>query len=152
MKKISTMIIAALILAGSILPAALAQGVTRGHFYSKGDVERIIKRVEDHSDTFKNVVDKYLDRSYLDGTRKEDNINEQVKQLEKAIDVMRDKFDRSDRWWETRSHVVDVLRQADDVNRIMHNNHFNFKIHAEWASLRYDLNTLAGVYELPKLK
>jgi hypothetical protein len=40
-----------------------------GEQYPKGDVERIINRVEANSDQFTKAFDKALDRSELDGRR-----------------------------------------------------------------------------------
>ena len=131
---------------------ASAQGRYRGRLYTKGDVERIIKRVEDRSDSFQKVVDKSLDRSALDGTRREDNINEQVKQFEKALDELRSEFSRQDRWLETRHHVERVMSEAEDVNAIVRRHALRPVIEREWALLRADINRLAGVYDLRTLK
>jgi hypothetical protein len=153
MKKISTMFIVALAVSSLLLvSAAFGQGRARGRFYSKSDVDRIIKRVETRSDEFKDMVDRTLDRSRLDGSRKEDNINEQVKQLERALDSLRSDFDRRDSWRETHNEVRAVLNQADEVGRIVRRNRFPGNVQRSWAALRTDLNTLAGVYNLPRLK
>ena len=132
--------------------SANAQGRYRGRFYSKADVDRIIKRVETRSDEFKALVDRYLDRSRLDDTKKEDRINEQVGELEKALDNLRADFDRTDQWRETRRQVQAVLNQSDEVNRIMKNNRFSPKVESGWVALRADLNRLAGIYELRLLR
>jgi hypothetical protein len=152
MKNVSIKLFMAMAVGSLLITTALAQGTARGRYYSKGDVEKIIKRVEDHSDSFQKMVDKNLDHSYLDGTRKEDNINEQVKQLEKALDRLRSEFDRRDSWRETHDHVRAVLNQADEVGRIMKNNRFNARVERSWVALRVDLNTLANVYDLPRLR
>jgi hypothetical protein len=131
---------------------ASGQGLYRGRAYTKGDVERIIKRVEDRSDSFRKIVDRSLDRSALDGTRREDNINEQVKQFEKALDELRSEFSRQDRWLETRHHVEKVLSEAGDVNAIVRRHFLRPVIEREWALLRADINRLAGVYDLRTLK
>jgi len=131
---------------------ASGQGRYRGRIYTKGDVERIIKRVEDRSDSFRKIVDRSLDRSALDGTRREDNINEQVKQFEKALDELRSEFSRQDRWLETRHHVEKVLSEAGDVNAIVRRHFLRPVIEREWALLRADINRLAGVYDLRLLK
>jgi hypothetical protein len=39
---------------------------------------------------FRKAVDRDLDRSVVDGTRREDNINDQVEDLERATDRLRD--------------------------------------------------------------
>jgi hypothetical protein len=152
MKKISTMLVMALALSSLLTISSLAQGTARGRYYTKSDVERIIKRVETRSDEFKKTVDRVLDRSSLDGTNKEDNINEQVKQMERALDNLRSDFDRKNEWRETKDQVRAVLNQADEVGRIVKRNRFNPKVQRGWVALRTDLNTLAGVYNLPFLR
>lgn len=146
------MFLVAVAVSSLLMVSAFAQGRARGRFYSKSDVDRIIKRVETRSDEFKDIVDKTLDRSALDGSNKEDNINEQVKQLEKALDNLRSDFDRRDSWRETHNEVRAVLNQADEVGRIVKRNRFNANVQRSWVALRTDLNTLAGIYNLPKLK
>ncbi|HXG92393.1 MAG TPA: hypothetical protein VNN73_08500 [Blastocatellia bacterium] len=142
----------AFLLVASLATQGLAQGRYRGRRYTKSDVERIIKRVEDHSDTFTKQIDKSLDRSYLDGSKAEDRINDQVKDLEKALDELRKEFDKRDDWLDVRENVVKVVNEAEDVNRIMRNRAFPPKIEAEWIGLRSDINRLAGIYNVRLLR
>jgi hypothetical protein len=128
------------------------QGRYRGRAYSKTDVDRIIKRVEERSDEFKKIFDNALDRSVLDGTRTEDRLNERVKDFEKELDELRDEFDRKDSWRETRSNVEEVMREAIGVNTVMRNRNLNNRVEASWVVLRAELNRLAGIYNLPRLK
>ena len=132
--------------------SANGQDRYHGREYSKSDVERFIKRVEDRSDSFRRLVDKSLDRSALDGTRLEDNINEQVKQLEKALHELRSEFSRHDRWYDTRHQVERVMSEAQDVNAIVRRHLLKREVEREWAYLRGDINRLAGVYELRPLR
>jgi hypothetical protein len=118
--------------------------------YTKADVERIIKRVEERSDEFRKVVDRTLDRSALNGTNREDNINQQVKELENAIDTLRHDFDRANTWAETRSQVQRVMNEADEVNALVRRGRWKRggAVKSEWALVRSDLNKLAAVYNL----
>ncbi len=127
-----------------------SRGNSVGKDYTKGDVERIIKRVEDRSDEFRKVVDRTLDRSVLNGTNREDNINQQVKELEGAIDTLRHDFDRANTWAETRSQVQRVMNEADEVNAIVRRGRWRRAgaVKSEWALVRSDLNKLAAVYNL----
>jgi hypothetical protein len=136
----------------AIAAPATAQGRYRGRHYSKAEVERIIKRVEDRSDTFKKHVDESLDRGVLDGTRAEDRINDQIKDFEKALDELRGEFDRRDNWLEVRENVVKVINEADDVNAIFRARSLRARVEAEWVALRSDINRLAGVYNVRRLK
>jgi DNA repair exonuclease SbcCD ATPase subunit len=154
MKRVSIMLLVALAASLMVTAPTLAQrqGRYRGRTYTKADVERIIKRVEDESDDFKKIVDKSLDRSVLDGTKREDSINEQVKEFEKALDKLRSEFDRRQRWEETHDQVKDVLKESDEINRLVRTRLLGPAIEKEWAVIRADLNRLAGIYNLPLLK
>ncbi len=129
---------------------ALSQGTAGGRYYTKADVERIIKRVEERSDAFRRVIDRSLDRSTLDGTNREDNINQQVRELENAIDTLRGDFDRAQTWQETREQVQRVRNEADEVNAIMRRGRWRrgAPVKSEWALVRADLNKLFGIYNL----
>jgi hypothetical protein len=127
-----------------------AQGNYKGEHYTKADVERIIKRVEERSDEFRKVVDRSLDKSAINGTNREDDINQQVKELENAIDKLRKDFDRAQTWQESRSQVEKVMNEADEVNAIIRRGRWRrgSPVKSEWALVRSDLNKLAGVYNL----
>lgn len=155
MKRLSATLLALVAVIGLssvFIVTANAQGRHRGKFYTKADVDRIIRRVEERSDAFRKVVDNRLDRSRLDDTRAEDEINRQVKQLEEALDELRSEFDRRDSWRETRSNVQKVMRQSDEINIIMRRHRFGTAVESEWRLLRADLNKLAGIYDLPQLR
>lgn len=136
-----------------VLPAlAQPQGRARGRVYNKAEVDRVIERVEDRSDAFVKLVDRSLDRSRLDGSRTEDNLNRQVKQLEKALDELRREFDRRQAWVETKSQVQAVVNQADEINAWIRRSRTTPDIERQWAALRRDINTLADVYNIRRLR
>ncbi|MCU1264791.1 MAG: hypothetical protein JWM21_1109 [Acidobacteria bacterium] len=155
MKKVSQVLLITLAFCSLLIitKEARAQGTDRGRFYTKADVELVIKRVEERSDAFRKVVDRTLDRSALDGTNREDNINQQVKELENAIDKLRKDFKRANTWEETRGQVQTVMNEADEVNAIVRRGRWRRggAVKSEWALVRADLNKLAGVYNLRQL-
>lgn len=123
--------------------------VARGRVYTKGDVDRIIKRVEDSTDKFKKEFDKALDRSRLNNTNREDQLNQYAKDLEHATDDLRKQFDRTDKWIDNKEQVRTCLSLASKINVAMRNRRLGPKVESRWNGLRYDLNTLADVYNLP---
>jgi hypothetical protein len=138
--------------AGLLLFASVAQAqprIARGRVYTKGDVDRIIKRVEDSTDKFKKEFDKALDRSRLNNTNREDQLNEYAKDLEHATDELRSQFDRNDRWIDNKEQVRKCLSIATKINVAMRNRRLGPKVESRWTAVRYDLNTLAGVFNLP---
>lgn len=93
--------------------------------YTRVSVNQVINRVEDRTDRFVNQLDNSLDRSRLNGTRREDNLNQRARDLESATDELRREFDRrGDNWWETRQNVQRCLSIAADINVAMRNRRF----------------------------
>jgi hypothetical protein len=121
----------------------------RGRVYTKADVDRIIKRVEDSTDKFKKEFDKALDHSRLNNTNREDQLNEYAKDFEHATDDLRKHFDKTDAWIENKEQVRACLSLASKINVAMRNRRLGPKVESRWANVRFDLNTLAGVYNLP---
>jgi hypothetical protein len=131
---------------------AHAQRRARGRVFTKDQVNNIIKRVETRSDEFVGALDKALDKSKLDGTKREDELNKQAKRLENTLDDLRREFDRKESYLETKPEVAKVLAIANDINNAMQNRRLGGEAERLWIALRYDLNTLAGVYNLPGVR
>lgn len=123
----------------------------RARAYTKAQVNQIIKRVEERSDRFVKLFDKSLDRSGLDGTNREDRLNEHARNLETALDELRKEFDRKEIYAETRPEVRRCLDIAANINVAMRNRRLGGETERQWALLRSELNTLADVYGLPSV-
>ena len=134
------------------LPAQ-AQGVRRARArgYAKADVDRIIRRVENQSDRFVNSFDRALDNSRVDGTRREDNLNQRARDLESSLNSLRQNFDRTDRYQDTRSQVSQVLTIANGINVAVKRQRLKGNTERLWGQLRSELNSLASVYNLRQL-
>jgi hypothetical protein len=126
--------------------------VARGKVYTKAEVNRIINNVETRLDRFKNDFDTALDNSRLNGSDREDYLNRRAKDLERATDELRKDFDRRDAWNENKDEVRQCLNIAKDINVAMKNRKFDRKTESNWAAVRYELNTLAKIYNLSTIK
>ncbi len=124
---------------------------SRGKLRSKAEVKALINRVEDRVDNFVKNLDKSLDRSKLDGTSREDWLMKRAKELESATDELSREFDRRDAWIENKDETRRCLNIASDIDRNMRSYRFGTATEANWNRVRYELNTLADVYNLPKV-
>lgn len=113
---------------------------------NKRAIENLIRRVEDRTDVFVRQVDRGLDNSRMDGTRREDNINQRTRQLERATNELRSRFDRSDSLRENRDDVQRVIAIASDIDRVMRRARVNRNVQNSWNGLKQDLNALARAY------
>ena len=124
---------------------------SRGKKMTKAQVKAVINRVEDRVDNFVKNYDKSLDRSRLDGTSRENWLMNRARDLESATDELAREFNRRDAWVENKDEVRRTLNIASDIDRNMKNYRFGAATESNWARVRYELNTLADIYNLPKV-
>ena len=136
----------AVILTLIVTALAPAYAAAQNRRLSKAQVENLVKQVEVQSDALRRQIDRTLDRSALDDTRREDRINDQMEDLENALDRLRGEFDRTDTWWETRGHVETAMREAREMHQLIRSNRELRPIQNSWNVLRRNLNTLARAY------
>jgi hypothetical protein len=124
---------------------------SRGRSMTKAQVKVVVNRVEDRVDNFVHRYDQSLDHSKLNGTSREDWLMKRAKDLESATDELSREFSRRDAWIENKEEVRRCLNIATDIDRNMKNYHFGAATEQNWANVRFELNTLADVYNLPKV-
>ncbi len=102
-------------------------------------------------DNFKRNFDRSLDHSRLNGTSREDWLNKRAGDLESATDELAREFDRRDAWAENREEVRRCLAIASDIDRSVRNRAYGGVTENNWARVRYELNSLADVYNMPRV-
>ena len=123
----------------------------RGRGMTKAQVKAVINRVEDRVDNFVSNYDKALDRSRLDGSSRENWLMNRARDLERATDELSREFDRRDAWADNRSETRNCLNIASDIDRNKRSYRFGAAAEANWNRVRYELNTLADIYNLPRV-
>ncbi len=123
----------------------------RGRAMNKAQVKAVINRVEDRVDNFVKNYDKALDRSRLDGSSRENWLMNRARDLEAATDELAREFDRRDAWVENKEETRRCLNIATDIDRNMRNYRYGAAPEANWANVRFELNTLADIYNLPRV-
>ncbi|MDX6303958.1 MAG: hypothetical protein QOI77_927 [Blastocatellia bacterium] len=114
---------------------------------SDQQVEELIHRIESQSDVFRKSLDTALDRSRLDGTRREDDINSFVKDFYQETKRLHEHFDSHK---STASDVQTVLNRAAQIDQFMRRNRLQRDREAqrEWNTLKRQLDELANVYRV----
>jgi hypothetical protein len=120
-----------------------AEAQRRTYSGTDQQVRQLITRIESRTNVFRSDLGARLDRSRIDGTRQEDDINQMVGDFETATNRLRDRFDsrRS-----VSADVQSVLDQAALIDSFMQRNRLGARAERDWANLRLDLNELARVY------
>lgn len=133
----------------SAAPSVSPVGTTVGgvpYRVSDREVETILRRIEQQSDRFRSALDSSLDRSRLNGSSEEDDINRFVKEFYEQTKALRDHFDDHK---STTGDVQSVLDRAASIDSFMRRNRMrNDKAAREWEQLRGNLDELAQVYNV----
>jgi hypothetical protein len=119
--------------------------------FSRAQIDRLIRNVEERVDRFVVQFDYALDNSRLNNTRREDNLNQRARDLETATDELRREFDRNDSRRENSAEVRRVLNIASDINVAMKNRQLNRPTERNWTAVKTELNALARAYNLPQI-
>lgn len=119
--------------------------------YGGATIDRLISRAENRSNQFVRVFDRALDNSRLEGTIREDRLNERAQALESQLNVVRQTFNSTRNHVEIRWQIGQALGLARAINNVMQNRRLDVRAERQWALLRNDLNQLARVYNFPQL-
>lgn len=128
-----------------LVSSAVTVNAQRPYRVSDNQVQYLLNRIEQRTDTFKNDLDRALDTSRLNGSDSEDMINGYVGDFESATDALKDKFNSRD---SVADDVEDVLNRAAFINSFLTRNRLNATAQRSWTVIRTDLNTLANYYSV----
>ncbi|MBA2524349.1 MAG: hypothetical protein H0V18_01005 [Pyrinomonadaceae bacterium] len=133
----------------AILLALINVGVTtsvlaqRQYRDTDTNMRNLILRIETRSDAFSRTLENALDRSRLNNTAREDDINRLVTDFEYATDQLKTRFE------DRRSTAADaraVLERAALINSFLLNNRLETRVDQDWRFLQSDLDLLARAY------
>lgn len=122
-----------------------AQVVGQPYRVSDKDVERLLKRIENQANNFRRSLDAALDRSRLDDTNREDDINAFIKNFDEQTQRLEDRFD--DRK-SVAADVEAVLNSAASIDQFMRRQRLSERTQNDWSMLRASLDELAQAYSV----
>jgi hypothetical protein len=110
---------------------------------SDDQVERLLERIEKAADKFRGSLEDALDKSRVDDSRLEDDLNRYVREFENATDRLEKRFDDDK---SSAEDVREVMTRAASINGMMGRFEFTDRAQSDWRLLRSDLNELARAY------
>lgn len=158
-KKLIPTIIATALLALCLPIMASAQGSydpwNRDRDYRRNDnrygynqrmLRDSIRRVRDRSDDFRDHLDRALDRSRIDDTRREDRINDVAREFERAAERLDDRFDNGRDLSRSTNEARRLLEIGARINQLMSRSRLDGRVQSDWAQIRQDLRVIANAY------
>jgi hypothetical protein len=152
-------VIATALLALSLPSLAAAQGgydpYGRNRDYRRDDrygrydnryLRDSVHRLRDLSGRFQNDLDRTLDRSRVDGTRREDQLNNLAQDFHRAARDLKDRFDNGRNLNRSADEAQRVLAIGSRLDRIAQRFAYDGRLVSEWMQIRRELNVIADAY------
>lgn len=119
-------------------------------YYGNGGYNRnlngTIKNLKNRSKQFARRIDRELDRSRIDGTRREDNINELAREFARATDNLDDEYDNRRDYNRSQDEVRRVLQLGSQLDRVLSRARLSYNVQSDWDRIRQDLSVLSNAY------
>ncbi|HEX7177061.1 MAG TPA: hypothetical protein VF240_17515 [Pyrinomonadaceae bacterium] len=108
----------------------------------------VARRIDDRSGSFQRNVDRALDRSRIDDTPREDNINDRVRDFRRAAERFRNRAGDSNNINNSRGEAQQLLNSAANIDRLVRRVRLDGRAQSDWSQIRADLRTVASFYNL----
>jgi len=107
----------------------------------------VAERVRDNARNLERNVDRLLDNSRVNGTRREDRINNEVKAFRQAADRFRSRVGDNGRDRNRGYQEAQYLMQAaNQTERMLSRLRVDSRTYADWRQIKQDLRTIANAY------
>jgi hypothetical protein len=118
--------------------------------FGSENLNKIMQRIEANADRFDDAFESALDKSSLNGSALEDQLNHWADFLEDEVDNLQEDYKEKDND-EFIVHLENSMIVADGINRVMLRRDFSENAQSEWEALRQDLNQVAIEFRRPVL-
>lgn len=134
-----------LLLAVSGISCSAARAQVVPHRLSVNQVKRVMRQLKRDAARSCKSLDSALDHSRLDGTNREDDINDFMKDYGRSTDQLYDRFKDNK---SVSADVEKVLNNAARIDRFMSRHAFGGRAERDWSAVRQDLSRLADAYNV----
>jgi hypothetical protein len=115
----------------------------RGSYRRAYRVRSVLDRLANHTTTFQFVFDRELDRSRLDGSRREDRLNERVRAFNQLVYIVRN--NHYDGYGGRPHRIRELLSRGYDLNSVLQQSPRKRYWLREWRQVQEDLRDLERV-------
>jgi hypothetical protein len=115
-------------------------------YYNNSRLRDAVRRLERDSNDFVKFVDRALDRSRYDDSRREDQLNNLVKDFRRAADRLEDRFD-SRNLYRSQSEVQQVINLGNQIDRSLRRYRLGWDVENYWYNnLKNQVREIENAY------
>ena len=116
--------------------------------YERRQLRDLARRIEDRSRDLQRDIDRMLDNSRINGSNREDRINDEARDFRNAAGRFRSVAGDNDDLYRSRDEASRLLQQASQLSRALGRSRLDSRAVSGWNQLRSDLRTVANIYNL----
>ena len=135
--KYVSLIIVAIVLTVGVSNAQVQQKI------SEQELSDLLGRIDTDVERFAKTADKAMDKSGFDGTPREDELNNHLKNFRKATAALKNDHSAAN----AKSHFETVLHHGVAIENFLRRNPLD-GVEADWTTLRTDLGALANGFNI----
>ena len=135
----------------ALLLPVVAKAQSRGR-NSRDDrserIDRVVRDCEQRTNEFLRAVESAWGRE----RHNNDELDRNAAKLERALNRVRDSWNRDHNYGRTRGNIGAALNAGRDINRTLAHHRLNQRVLREWGAIRTELDNLAQVFEMPRIR
>jgi len=105
-----------------------------------------VHRLDSLAKSFEKDMDRALDHSRVNGSRREDQINAQVHQFRNAVGDLKSRVGNGRDLNRSENEAQRVLQEAQQVDRIAHPRWYDSRLASEWSQIQQELRYISNAY------
>lgn len=120
----------------------------RDDYYGRNDSRYLrdsVRRLKDLSGRLEDDLDRALDRSRVDGTRREDHLNDIARDFHRAAKDLENRFDDRRDLNRSAGEAQRVINLGGQLDRVVQRVG-DGRVRSEWMQIRQELNVIADAY------
>lgn len=120
-----------------------------GGYYGRYDnrtLRDVAQRIKDRSHNLESDVNRALDHSRINGSRREDNINADVQDFRRAADRFRDRVGNGNDPNRAANEAQQLLSLGDRIDRELARLRLDSRSYSDWSEIAQDLRVVSDIY------
>ena len=114
--------------------------------YNERTLRDAARRVRDRSRDFQENLDRALDRSRYDGTRREDRLNDVARDFRNLASRFEDRVDDGRNLNRSTNEARELIQMGARIDRVVSRARIDSRSFSSWSQIRQDLRLIADIY------
>lgn len=116
--------------------------------YDEREVRDVAQRIKDRAHNLERDVDRFLDNSRVNGTRREDHVNSDVQEFRRAADNFRSRVGNGRDVNRNSNEARQLIGAGEHVEEMLARLRVDSRTYADWREIQQDLRYVADIYNL----